>query len=108
MDQELAKAAKVIEEAGGFVMFPEDSQEERNIRKQTHEIELKQEAQEKAEEEENENDFEKRKKEAFKEMNREFYRTKGPMLTTMSDLEDILLENGVDMDYLEEWIESQV
>jgi hypothetical protein len=108
MDQELAKAAKVIEEAGGFVMFPENSQEERDIRKQTHNLELQKEAEEKAEIEENENDFEKRKKEAFKEMNREFYRTKGPMLTTMSDLEDILLDNGVDMDYLEEWIESQV
>lgn len=59
-------------------------------------------------ENENESDFQKRKKEAFREMNREFYRDKGPALTTMTDLEDILLENGVDMDYLEEWIESQI
>jgi hypothetical protein len=108
VDQELTKAIKIVEDRGGFVMLPENESEERDIRKVTHALEIQKEAEEQADIDANESDFQKRKKEAFKEMNREFYRTTGPMLTTMSDLEDILLDNGVDMDYLEEWIESQV
>lgn len=108
MDQELDKAIKIVEDRGGFVMLPESESEERDIRKVTHQLHEEKLKELEAVEAENESDFQKRKKEAFREMNREFYKKKGPGITTMTDLEDILLDNGVDLDYLEEWIESQI
>jgi len=108
MDQELNKAIKIVEDRGGFVMLPENESEERDMRKVTHAMELQKDEKEQAEIDESKMDFESRKRSAFREMNREFYDTKKTFLTTMTDLEDILLENGIDMDYLEEWLESQV
>lgn len=108
MDSELKRAISVIEDAGGFVMLPESDQQEREVRQLTHDMHEQKLKELEQADLDNENDFQKRKKEAFREMNREFYKDKGPSLTTMSDLEDILLDNGVDLDYLEEWIESQI
>jgi hypothetical protein len=105
MDQELAKAAKVIEEAGGFVMFPENSQEERDIRKQTHNLELQKEAEAQAEIDEGKADFESRKKDAFKEATHALYHRK---TLSYQDIDDIFFENGIEPDYIEDWIESQI
>jgi len=110
MQEELKKAIDIVENAGGFVMLPESDKEEREVRKMTHQMQEKQLEELERMENEDESDFQKRKKEAFKEMNEVFnepyFMAKG-MLSQMNDLEDILLDNGVDLDYLEEWIESQ-
>ena len=111
MDQELDKAIKIVEDRGGFVMLPECESEERDIRKVTHQLNEEKLKELEREEAENLSDIEKRKKTAFHDMNEVFteplFMAKG-IISQMNDLEDILLENGLESDYLEDWIESQI
>lgn len=102
MDQELEKAAKVIEEAGGFVMFPEDSQQERDIRKQTHNLELQEEAKKQAEIDESKSDYEQRKANAFEEFEEEL----GSPGFSFNEVSDLCYRNGIDLDDIEEYIFS--
>lgn len=100
MKKDLIDAINSIEEAGGFVMFPEDSAEERNIRQQTHILEQKKLQEEEALEAEIKNDYEQRKDDAFKD----FDKLLGSKNFSYGRVEDICFENGIDMDDIEEYI----
>jgi hypothetical protein len=87
MDQELQKAIDVIENAGGFVMLSDD---EISYIESRYEVD---------------SDYAKRKKEAFKEATHALHHNRSLSFT---DIEDIMSENGMDMDEIEDWIESQI
>ena len=105
MDQELTKAIKIVEDRGGFVMLPENESEERDIRKVTHALEIQKEAEEQAEIDEGKADFEGRKKDAFREATHALHHKKE---LSFQDIDDIFFKNGIEPDYIEDWIESQV
>ena len=92
-------------------MLPESESEERDIRKVTHQLHEEKLKELEKEDAENLSDIEKRKKTAFHDMNEVFteplFMAKG-IISQMNYLEDILLENGLESDYLEDWIESQI
>lgn len=91
MDKNLQKAIDIVEQAGGFVMFSDE---------QLQEIESTSIV---------DDDYLERKKNAFKELDHIFYgsikRGKEP---SMAEMEDALLENGIDMDELEDWLLNQI
>jgi len=103
--EDLHKAIETIENAGGFVMMPEDSEEQRRIRKETFALEQKKEAEEQAIIDEGKADFESRKKDAFREATDALYHKKN---LSYGDIDDIFFENGIEPDYIEDWIESQI
>jgi len=100
MKKDLTDAISSIEEAGGFVMFPEDSAEERNIRQQTHILEQKKLQEEEALEAEIKSDYEQRKKEAFKD----FDKMLGKPGFSFNGVSDLCYEHGIDLDDIEEYI----
>jgi hypothetical protein len=119
MEAKLKEAIEIIENFGGFVMFPESSEEEKEIRQHTfdmeREIDIQNEERRMLDAKEaldSRNDFLNRKKEAFREMDKRFnepvFMAKGSIISQMNELEDILLDNGLESDYLQEWIESQI
>lgn len=118
MDVKLKEAIEIVENAGGFVLFPESHEEEKEIRQQTfnmeREIDMRAEQQkidDAKEALEARNEYLRNKKEAFREMRRVFneprFVAKSP-LAAFEELEDILLENGCDLDEMEDFIESMV
>jgi len=118
MDAKLKEAIEIVENFGGFVLFPEDHQEEKEIRQRTFDMEREQEI--KAEEEriidasislKERNELIQSKKRAFREMDKAMsephFLAQG-VLNQMEQLEDMLLDEGLEPDYLEEWINSQI
>jgi FtsZ-binding cell division protein ZapB len=118
MDAKLKQAIDIIEDAGGFVMFPESSEDEKEIRQRTfdmeREIDMKAEQQkldDAKEALEARNEYLRNKKTAFREMRQVFneprFVAKSP-LAAFEEMENILLENGCDLDEMEDFIESMV
>jgi signal recognition particle GTPase len=118
MDAKLKEAIEIVENFGGFVLFPEDHEEEKQIRQQTFDMErqldMKAEEQKMKDAQEaldSRNEYLRNKKEAFREMRKVFneprFVAKSP-LAAFEELEDILLENGCDLDEMEDFIESMV
>lgn len=118
MEAKLKEAIEIIENFGGFVMFPESSEEEREIRQRTFEMEREIDIQNEQrrmldakEALDSRNEYFQNKKEAFKEMRKVFnepwFVAKSP-LSAYEELEDILLENGCDLDEMEDFLESMV
>lgn len=112
MEQKLKEAIEIVENFGGFVMFPESSEEEREIRQRTFEMEREMDL--KAEQKklddarealEARNDFLSRKEQAFKEATDALYNRKS---LSFQDIDDIFYENGIEPDYIEDWLESQI
>lgn len=101
-DNKLNEAIDMIENAGGFVMFPETDKDERNIRSQTFIEENRIMDDIDKEEEKYKNDYEERKNDAFEEFD-EALKQKN---FSYSDVEDICYENGIDMDDIEDYINS--
>lgn len=101
-DNKLNEAIDMIENAGGFVMFPETDKDERNIRSQTFIEENRIMDDIDKEEEKYKNDYEERKNDAFEEFD-EALKQKN---FSYSDVEDICYENGIDMDDIEDYIFS--
>lgn len=97
MNKQLEDAIRLIEEAGGFVMFQGDIED--------HDTPLT-EAQIEAMEVENRkavDDYLERKNEAF----RRFDKLLGSKNFSYGKVEDICFEEGIDMDEIENWIHSQ-
>lgn len=101
-DKKLNEAIDMIENAGGFVMFPETDKDERNIRSQTFIEENSIMDDIDKEEEKYKNDYEERRNDAFEEFD-EALKQKN---FSYSDVEDICYENGIDMDDIEDYINS--
>jgi hypothetical protein len=101
MEKNLDDAIRVVEGAGGFVMLPEDANQERQVRQETHNLEKEQinlEINFKS-------DFDERKAEAFSEATHALNTKKD---LSFQDIDDIFYDNGIEMDYIEDWIESQI
>lgn len=118
MDAKLKEAIEIVENFGGFVLFPEDHEEEKQIRQQTfdmeRELDIQAEQKKLADAQEAldcRNEYLRNKKEAFREMRKVFneprFIAQGPV-AGFQELEDILLENGCDLDEMEDFIESMV
>lgn len=118
MEAKLKEAIDIIENAGGFVMFPETSEEEQEIRQRTFDMEREWDATQEQyrlndakEALDSRNEYLQNKKEAFREMKKVFneprFMAKSP-LAAFEEMEDILLENGCDLDEMEDFIESMV
>lgn len=101
-DNKLNEAIDMIENAGGFVMFPETDKDERNIRNQTFIEENRIMDDIDKEEEKYKNNYEERKNYAFEEFD-EALKQKN---FSYRDVEDICYENGIDMDDIEDYIFS--
>ena len=101
-DNKLNEAIDMIENAGGFVMFPETDKDERNIRSQTFIEENRIMDDIDKEEEKYKNDYEERKNDAFEEFD-EALKQKN---FSYRVVEDICYENGIDMDDIEDYINS--
>ena len=118
MKAKLKEAIDIIENAGGFVMFPESSEEEKEIRQRTYnmerELDIKAEEQKMKEVQdalEARNEYLRNKKEAFREMRKVFNEPRfvaKSHFAAYEELENILLENGCDLDEMEDFIESMV
>ena len=102
MSKDLDDAIRTIEDAGGFVMLPDDEKSQREARQAVFDAERKV---EQAEIDEGKADFESRKKDAFKEATHALYHKK---TLSFEDIDDIFFENGIEPDYIEDWIESQI
>ena len=93
------EAIEIIEQAGGFVMFPESEEEQSEIIKHANELQkIEQEADRKRFQKE----YESRKVQAFEE----FEELLGKPNFSINAVDDICYENGIDMDDIEEWINS--
>jgi RNA processing factor Prp31 len=101
-DNKLNEAIDMIENAGGFVMFPETDKDERNIRNQTFIEENRIMDDIDKEEEKYKNDYEERKNDAFEEFDEALKQKK----FSYRVVEDICYENGIDMDDIEDYINS--
>jgi len=99
-DVKLKEAIDIVENAGGFVMFPESDQDELKIRTETLKAENKVIEDEEAIEAENKREYEERKQNAFEE----FDKLLGSKNFSVSAVDDICYENGIDLDDIEEYI----
>jgi hypothetical protein len=118
MDAKLKEAIEIIENFGGFVLFPEDHEEEKQIRQQTfdmeREIDIQNEERRMLDVQEalnSRNEYLQNKKKAFRDMRKLFHEPRFIAQSTLKsyeELEDILLENGLDLDNMEDFIESMV
>lgn len=93
------EAIEIIEQAGGFVMFPESEEEQSEIMK--HAMDL-QNIEEESARKRFQKEYEERKAEAFEE----FDQLLGSKNFSVNAVDDICYENGIDMDDIEEWINS--
>jgi ATP-dependent Clp protease ATP-binding subunit ClpA len=99
MDTKLQKAIDLIEEAGGIVMMQSTEETEAMMR----EAELiESTAKEQAENDQYKREYESRKADAFEE----FDELLGSKNFSMNAVDDICYGNGIDMDDIEEYINS--
>jgi len=93
------EAIEIIEQAGGFVMFPESEEEQSEII--THALKL-QDIEDEAARKRFQKEYEERKAQAFEE----FDQLLGSKNFSINAVDDICYGNGIDMDDIEEWINS--
>lgn len=94
-DKEVENAISIIEEAGGIVILPDNEFDDIAARESSQiDSEIKDDQYSK--------EYEERKAEAFKE----FDNSIGKKNFSFSDVEDICFENGIDLDDIEEYINS--
>ena len=93
------EAIAVIEAAGGFVMFPETEEEQNEIIKHANNL---QDIEEESARRIFQKEYEERKTQAFQE----FDELLGSKNFNINAVDDICYENGIDMDDIEEWINS--
>lgn len=94
-NQEVENAINIIEDAGGIVILPDDEFNDVAARESSQiDSEIKNDQYSK--------EYEERKAEAFKE----FDSSIGRKNFSFSDVEDICFENGIDLDDIEEYINS--
>lgn len=93
------EAIEVIEAAGGFVMFPETEEEQSEII--THALKL-QDIEDLEAKKRFQKEYEERKTQAFEE----FDELLGKPNFSINAVDDICYANGIDMDDIEEWINS--
>ncbi len=96
MNEKLKEAINVVENAGGIVMMQESMEEHELLLRESAKIDQE------IEKSKYKTEYEERKNDAFEELENAL----GKKNFSFQKAEDILYENGLDLDDMEEWLLS--